>query len=77
MAKRNGPRETPPSSYPRSPDPLPWIGLGVLAFAFLSYPWVSPFAPGSAWLGIPALLWYVFGVMAALVGLAAMLRPEV
>lgn len=76
MAKRNEQRElSPPSASPR-PDPLPWIGLGLLALALLSYPWLSLFTVGRVWLGIPVILWYLFTVMAGLIAMAALQRPE-
>lgn len=77
MAKRNGPRELPPPPATPGPDPLPWIGLGLLALALLSYPWLSFFTVGRVWLGIPLILWYLFGGMAGLIVLAALQRPEV
>lgn len=76
MANVNGPRELPPPPETREPDPLRWIGLGLLALALLSYPWVSPFPAGRAWLGIPGILWYLFGVMVGLTVFAARQRPE-
>ena len=65
-----------PPKPPREPDPLPWIGLGLAAFVMLSYPWFSPFTQGRALLGIPLILWYVFGINALLIVLSALQRAE-
>lgn len=67
-------REVDTSKAPRGPDPLPWIGLGLAAFVLLSYPWISSFTQRQALLGLPPILWYVFGVWACLI-LASALWP--
>lgn len=61
---------------PPDPDPLPWIGIGLVAFVLLSYPWLSPFTQGKQVLGIPLILWYLMGTWALLVVLGALQRPE-
>lgn len=76
MWKAADPWEPLPPTTPPEPDPLPWIGIGVVAFALLSYPWLSSFTQGKQWLGIPLFLWYVFGSWALLIVLGALQRPE-
>lgn len=76
MTNAGGPRSPSPPPEPRKPDPLPWIGLSVAAFVLLSFPWVSPFAEGRHLLGIPLILWYLFGVWGALILIGALARPE-
>lgn len=72
-----GPEGPEPSRKRRRIDPLPWLGIGLLAFFLLSYPWLSPFAQGRGLFGIPLILWYVFGVWGLLILLGALRRPGI
>ncbi|MFN4325114.1 MAG: hypothetical protein ACK4FP_04395 [Azonexus sp.] len=52
-----------------SPTRQRLAALGLLGAPLLTYPLVG--LPGGEWLGIPAGYWYLFGVWAGLIGLAA------
>lgn len=47
------------------------VALFVLGWVMLNYPLLSVFNVHSAWLGIPVLYLYVFGVWAAVIALMA------
>ncbi len=76
MPRVNGPREPASPHAPRGADPLPWIGLSVVALFLLSYPWLAPFTQGRELLGIPLILWYVFGVWGVLILFGGLMRPR-
>lgn len=57
------------------PKATPWVLMGILALALLTYPLLAVFNHRTPVMGVPLILVYLFGVWFALIGLSMRYRP--
>lgn len=58
------------------PEATPWVLMGILALALLTYPLIAIFNHRTLVLGVPVILVYLFGIWGALIGLSTRYPPR-